>query len=52
MGVRELETLRDIVLGANLARAVCRVHPSLYTLFNLLPVLRTHVLVWLQKPAT
>ncbi|MEZ5266088.1 MAG: hypothetical protein R2755_30845 [Acidimicrobiales bacterium] len=25
MGVRELETLRDIVLGANLARAVCRI---------------------------
>jgi len=47
-----LPTVRRVTLAPPLARAVCRVHPSLYTLFNLLPVLRTHVLVWLQKPAT
>jgi hypothetical protein len=25
------------------------VHPSLYTFVNLLPILRTHVLCWIQK---
>jgi SAM-dependent methyltransferase len=38
-----------LTLAPPLARAVCRVHPSLYTVFNALPVLRTHALVWLQK---
>ena len=40
-----------VTLAPPLARAVCRVHPSLYTVFNLLPVLRTHVLAWVEKPA-
>ena len=39
-----------ITLAPPLARAVCRVHPSLYSLFNLLPLLRTHLLAWIQKP--
>ena len=42
---------RRITLAPPIARAVCRLHPSLYPLFNALPLLRTHVLVWLQKPA-
>lgn len=42
---------RKITLAPPIARAVCRLHPSLYPLFNALPPLRTHVLVWLQKPA-
>lgn len=39
-----------VTLAPPLARAVCRVHPALYGLFNLLSPLRTHVLAWAQKP--
>jgi SAM-dependent methyltransferase len=39
-----------ITLAPPIARRVAAVHPSLYTLFNLLPLLRTHVLCWIQKP--
>ena len=38
-----------LTLAPPLARAVCRVHPSLYTVFNALPLLRTHRLVWIEK---
>lgn len=38
-----------VTLAPPLARLVCRVHPSLYGLFNALPLLRTHRLAWLQK---
>ena len=41
---------RRLTLAPPIARAVTRVHPALYTLFNLLPPLRTHVLVWIAKP--
>ena len=41
---------RRITLAPPLARAVCGVHPALYTVFNALPLLRTHVLGWLAKP--
>jgi SAM-dependent methyltransferase len=40
-----------ITLAPPLARAVCRVHPSLYGALNLWPPLRTHVLAWIEKPA-
>lgn len=40
-----------VTLAPPLARVLCRVHPSLYTAFTLLPVLRTHVLAWVEKPA-
>ena len=40
-----------VTLAPPLARAVCRVHPALYTFFNLLPLLRTHVLAWVEKAA-
>ncbi|MEP7100700.1 MAG: class I SAM-dependent methyltransferase [Burkholderiales bacterium] len=40
---------RRITLAPPIARAVTRVHPSLYTLFNALPPLRTHVLAWAAK---
>ncbi|NRF66796.1 class I SAM-dependent methyltransferase [Aquincola sp. S2] len=40
-----------VTLAPPLARAVCRLHPALYPVFNTLPLLRTHVLAWLQKPA-
>ena len=41
---------RKVTLAPPIARAVCRLSPALYPLFNALPLLRTHVLVWLQKP--
>jgi SAM-dependent methyltransferase len=41
---------RRVTLAPPIARAVTRVHPSLYTLFNTVPLLRTHVLAWIGKP--
>jgi SAM-dependent methyltransferase len=41
---------RRITLAPPIARAVSRVHPALYTLFNTLPLLRTHLLCWIAKP--
>lgn len=43
-------THHRVTLAPPLARAVCRVHPALYGLFNTLPLLRTHVLAWVEKP--
>jgi SAM-dependent methyltransferase len=43
---------RRVTLAPPLARAVCRVHPALYTVLNVLPLLRTHVLAWIEKPQT
>lgn len=42
--------VRRVTLAPPLARVVCRVHPALYGLFNLLPLLRTHRLAWIEKP--
>jgi SAM-dependent methyltransferase len=41
---------RRLTLAPPLARALCRVHPALYTAANLMPWLRTHVLAWITKP--
>lgn len=41
---------RRVTLAPPIARRVAALHPSLYTLFNALPLLRTHVLCWIQKP--
>jgi len=38
-----------LTLAPPVARAATRVHPALYTWFNALPVLRTHVLAWIAK---
>ena len=38
-----------VTLAPPLARAVTRLHPGLYTVFNLIPLLRTHLLAWAQK---
>jgi SAM-dependent methyltransferase len=38
-----------LTLAPPISRLVCKVHPSLYTLFNSMPFLRTHLLCWLQK---
>lgn len=39
-----------LTLAPPLARVVSRWHPAAYTLANALPFLRTHLLVWIQKP--
>jgi SAM-dependent methyltransferase len=41
---------RRVTLVPPLARAVAPWHPALYTLFNTVPWLRTHVLAWIAKP--
>ena len=38
-----------LTLAPPLARRVCALHPSLYTVFNAVPWLRTHRLIWIQK---
>ena len=40
---------RRVTLAPPIARAVSRLHPSLYTVFNALPPLRTHLLCWIAK---
>ena len=40
-----------VTLAPPLARRVCRWHPGLYAVFNSLPLLRTHILAWVHKPA-
>jgi SAM-dependent methyltransferase len=39
-----------ITLAPPLARLVCGWHPSLYTVLNAVPLLRSHVLAWVEKP--
>jgi SAM-dependent methyltransferase len=39
-----------VTLAPPIARKVAALHPSLYTWFNLLPLLRTHLLCWIEKP--
>ncbi|MEO5697086.1 MAG: class I SAM-dependent methyltransferase [Burkholderiaceae bacterium] len=41
---------RRATLAPPIARAVVRLHPALYTAFNAVPLLRTHVLAWIAKP--
>ncbi len=43
-------TARRVTLAPPLARAVVRLHPALYTAFNTVPALRTHLLAWIAKP--
>ena len=40
-----------VTLAPPLARAVCRLHPALYPVFNALPWLRSHWLAWVEKPS-
>jgi len=42
-------TARRVTLAPPIARAVCRIHPALYTACNALPLLRTHLLCWIAK---
>ena len=45
-----LFTVRRVTLAPPIARRVCRIHPGLYSVFNALLFLRTHVLCWIRKP--
>ena len=38
-----------VTLAPPLSRLVTQINPALYTLFNALPPLRTHVLCWIEK---
>ena len=44
-------TVRRVTLAPPLARAVTRLSARLYSVFNALPVLRTHALCWIPKRA-
>lgn len=39
-----------ITLAPPISRRVTRLHPVLYSIFNIFPFLRTHVLCWIEKP--
>ena len=41
---------KRITLAPPIARRVAALHSSLYSVFNLLPLLRTHRLCWIRKP--
>lgn len=38
-----------LTLAPPISRLVTRFHPSMYTLFNAFPFLRTHILCWIEK---
>lgn len=41
---------KRVTLAPPIARRVAALHPALYSVFNLLPLLRTHRLCWIGKP--
>jgi SAM-dependent methyltransferase len=42
--------IKRITLLPPLGRLITRLHPALYTIFNCMPLARSHVLCWLPKP--
>lgn len=42
--------VKRITLAPPISRRICKIHPNLYHLFNMIPWLRTHVLIWIEKP--
>lgn len=38
-----------VTLAPPISRRVCKLHPALYTVLNAVPLLRTHVLCWIEK---
>lgn len=42
---------RRVTLAPPIARRVVRLHPAAWRCFNALPLLRTHLLAWIAKPA-
>ncbi len=43
-------TSRRVTLAPPISRRVVRIHPVLYDVFNLLPLLRSHLICWVEKP--
>lgn len=43
-------TYRRVTLAPPISRRACKISPSAYTLLNMFPFLRTHVLAWIAKP--
>lgn len=43
-------SVRRVTLAPPISRRVVRVHPAMYGVFNALPLLRTHILCFIQKP--
>lgn len=43
---------RRVTLAPPLASVVTTLHPALYSVVNCVPLLRTHIVCWLQKPAS
>lgn len=41
---------RRVTLAPPISRRVVRLHPKMYGVFNALPLLRTHILCYIQKP--
>lgn len=41
---------RRVTLAPPISRRVCKIHPSMYTLFGSIPFLRTHLMCWIGKP--
>ncbi|HMM71672.1 MAG TPA: class I SAM-dependent methyltransferase [Rhodocyclaceae bacterium] len=42
---------RRVTLAPPISRAVVKIHPAAYRWFNALPLLRSHVLCWIEKKA-
>lgn len=40
---------RRVTLAPPISRLVCKLHPAFYTVLNTVPLLRTHVLCWIEK---
>lgn len=40
----------SLTLAPPIGRRLCRISPALYTVVNAIPLLRTHILCWIQKP--
>lgn len=42
-------TVWHITLAPPIARRVTKIHPCLYSILNIIPLFRTHVLCWIEK---
>jgi SAM-dependent methyltransferase len=42
---------RRVTLAPPIGRRVTKLHPAAWRLFNAVPLLRTHLLAWIEKPA-
>lgn len=43
-------SVRRVTLAPPISRRVAKIHPAMYGVFNVLPLLRTHVLCFIKKP--